>query len=69
MLAKNELIEELSDESFTVFRQVRAGLAHFSPILLAQGQLAASAVISMTLKPHILHVVGFSERRPCYLPG
>ncbi len=62
MLAKNEMIEELSDESFTVFRQVRAGLAHFSPDpSFAQGQLAASAVISMALKPHILHVVGFSE--------
>jgi len=62
MLAKNEMIEELSDESFTVFRQVRAGLAHFSSDpSFAQGQLAASAVISMALKPHILHVVGFSE--------
>ncbi len=62
MLAKNEMIEELSDESFTVFREVRAGLAHFSSCpSFAQGQLAASAVISMALKPHILHVVGFSE--------
>lgn len=62
MLAKNELIEELTDDSFTVFRQVRAGLAHFSPDpSFAQGQLAASAVISLALKPHILHVVGFSE--------
>jgi len=25
------------------------------------GQLAASAVVSLALKPHILHVVGFSE--------
>ncbi|MBN2863278.1 MAG: hypothetical protein JXN62_08970 [Bacteroidales bacterium] len=62
MLAKNELIEELSDDSFSVFRQVRAGLAHFSSDpSFAQGQLAASAVISLALKPHILHVVGFSE--------
>ncbi len=62
MLAKNELIEELIDDSFTVFRQVRAGLAHLSPIpSIAMGQLAASAVISLTLKPHILHVVGYSE--------
>jgi len=62
MLAKNELIEELSDGSFTVFREVRAGLAHFSADpSFAQGQLAASAVISLALKPHILHVVGFSE--------
>jgi methylmalonyl-CoA mutase cobalamin-binding subunit len=62
MLAKNELIEELVDDTFKVFRQVRAGLAHFSPEpSFAQGQLAASAVVSLALQPHILHVVGFSE--------
>ena len=62
MVAKNELIEGLSDSTFTVFREVRAGLAHFSSSSsFAQGQLAASAVISLALKPHILHVVGFSE--------
>jgi methylmalonyl-CoA mutase cobalamin-binding subunit len=62
MLAKNELIEELCDDSFSFFRQVRAGLAHFSSDpSFAQGQLAASAVVSLALKPHILHVVGFSE--------
>jgi hypothetical protein len=62
MLAKNELIEELKDDSFTFFREVRAGLAHFSSDpSFAQGQLAASAVVSLALKPHILHVVGFSE--------
>ncbi|MGQ9621060.1 MAG: hypothetical protein ACUVTX_08790 [Bacteroidales bacterium] len=62
MLAKNELIEELCDDTFSVFRQVRAGLAHLSPLpSIAKGQLAASAVISLALKPHILHVVGYSE--------
>lgn len=62
MLAKNDLIEELSDDSFTVFREVRAGLAHFSSNpSIAKGQLAASAVVSLALRPHILHVVGFSE--------
>lgn len=62
MLAKNELIEDLSDDSFTIFREVRAGLAHFSSVpSFAQGQLAASAVVSLALKPHILHVVGYSE--------
>ncbi len=62
MLAKNELIEELSDDTFSVFREVRAGLAHFSSDpSFAQGQLAASAVVSLALRPHILHVVGFSE--------
>jgi len=62
MMAKNELIGDLSEESFVVFREVRAGLAHFSPNpSFAMGQLAASAVISLSLEPHILHVVGFSE--------
>ncbi|MCI0522409.1 MAG: hypothetical protein L0Y37_02025, partial [Bacteroidales bacterium] len=62
MLAKDELISELKNDSFNVLREVRAGLAHFSSNpSFAQGQLAASAVISLALKPHILHVVGFSE--------
>lgn len=62
ILAKNELIETLKDEKFGVFREVRAGIAHFSGEPdKAKGQLAASAVISLALKPHILHVVGFSE--------
>ncbi len=62
MLAKNEMIESLAGDEFTVYRQVRAGLAHFaSKPCFAKGQLAASAVISLALKPHILHVVGYSE--------
>ena len=70
MLAKTELIESLRDEGFTVFREVRAGIAHFSSHPdTAKGQLAASAVISLTLKPHILHVVGFSEGDHAVFPG
>ena len=62
MLAKDEMIGRLTGENFTVFRQVRAGLAHFSSNpLFAKGQLAASAVISLVMKPHIIHVVGYSE--------
>ncbi len=62
LLAKKELIEELEDESFSMFREVRAGLAHFSSDpSLAKGQLAASAVVGLSLHPHIYHVVGFSE--------
>ena len=62
MLAKKELIEELEDGNFKVIQEVRAGIAHFSSIpSVAQGQLAASALISLSLKPHILHVVGYSE--------
>jgi hypothetical protein len=69
MLAKKELIEELEDTDFKMIREVRGGLAHFSAEpQIAKGQLAASAVISLSLKPHILHVVGFSEGDHASLP-
>lgn len=62
MLAKIELIEALETDGFKTYRQVRAGLSSFSSDpFIAKGQLAASASLSMLLKPHILHVVGFSE--------
>lgn len=62
MLAKQELIDELAGADFTVFREVRAGLGSLSPRAnLAKGQMVASGVVAMALRPHILHVVGFSE--------
>jgi len=62
MIAKNELIEELRDDNFNIIREVRAGIAHFSPDPhIAKGQLATSAFISLALKPHILHVVAYCE--------
>jgi len=62
MSAKIDLIEGLHDATFTSYREVRAGIAHFSSIpAVAQGQVASSAVISLALRPHILHVVGYSE--------
>jgi len=62
MIAKLEMIQSLEDETFTVYREVRAGIAHFSANpSIAKGQLAASALVSLAMKPHILHVVGFSE--------
>lgn len=62
MLAKIELIESLEDNSFKTYRQVRAGLASLSADLeVAKGQLAASTYLAMSIKPHIVHVVGFSE--------
>lgn len=62
MLAKIELIESLEDENFKAYRQVRAGLASLSADLnVAKGQLAASTYLAMSVKPHIVHVVGFSE--------
>lgn len=62
MLAKIELIGALEDSSFKTYRQVRAGLASLSADLdVAKGQLAASTYMAMSVKPHIVHVVGFSE--------
>jgi hypothetical protein len=62
MLAKKQMIESLVDHQFTVYTEVRAGLASLSSDPnIAKGQLAASTVLSLSIKPHILHVVGYSE--------
>lgn len=62
MLAKAEMVESLHDESFTSMRQVRAGLLSLAPDMdVARGQLAASATLALGLKPHIIHVVSFTE--------
>lgn len=62
MLAKIEMIEELEDETFTVYRQARTGIASMpSDLFQAKGQLAASAQLSLAIKPHIYHVVGYCE--------
>lgn len=62
MLAKLELLSELEDPGFTVLREVRAGIASIPPgPAEAKGHVAASASYSMALRPHILHVVGFTE--------
>lgn len=69
MMAKNELIEELKDDNFDFYREVRAGIAHFSPIFsVAKGQLAASSLIMLYMKPHILHVVAYCEGDHAVLP-
>lgn len=62
MFAKKELVAELEDEHFQIFTQVRGGLAHFASNLgVAKGQLGATTALGLFLKPHIVHVVGFSE--------
>ncbi|MFA5636759.1 MAG: cobalamin B12-binding domain-containing protein [Anaerovoracaceae bacterium] len=62
MLAKILLIESLHDKDFTSYRQARAGLLHLSPREnVAKGQLAASTVHALQIKPHIIHVVGYCE--------
>ena len=62
MLAKIELIESLHDDDFTSLRQTRAGLLSFAADMdIAKGQLAASTVVQLAIKPAIIHVVGYSE--------
>jgi hypothetical protein len=62
MLAAIELLNELEDESFIYLKQIRAGLTHFSIDMdVAKGQLAASTLLGLALKPQIIHVVSYSE--------
>lgn len=62
MLAKLTLVESLRTDDFVPFRQCRAGLSHFSNDLnMAKGQLANATTTMLGLRPHIVHVVGYSE--------
>ncbi|TFF93304.1 MAG: methionine synthase [Promethearchaeota archaeon] len=69
MLAKNELLHSLADNSFHIIKQVRTGLASF-PLNLnkAKGQLAAATLIQLAIKPDIVHVVSFSEAKHAAQP-
>ncbi|MCL2391102.1 MAG: cobalamin-dependent protein [Oscillospiraceae bacterium] len=62
VLAQIELSESLADKDFRVYRQTRAGLPFLSgDDAIAKGQLAASTALQMNVRPHIIHVVGYSE--------
>jgi hypothetical protein len=64
MLAKLDLISRLEGDDFSTLREVRAGITSLpGDFGKAKGHMAASAVLSLLLKPHILHVVGFTEAR------
>lgn len=57
-----EMVESLHDKNFKTYRQVRAGLPFLcSDMDIAKGQLAASTYLSMSIHPHIIHVVGYCE--------
>lgn len=62
MLAVLEIIQTLEDDQFQVWRQTRTGLLSF-PLEpeAAKAHLSAATYLQMALKPHIVHVVGFSE--------
>lgn len=69
VLAQIELAESLSDDTFHIYRETRAGLPFLSGDLdAAKGQLAASTVLQMAVKPHIIHVVGYSEAEHAATP-
>ena len=62
MIVKILLVQSLEDDHFRTYRQLRAGLAHFSTNLdMAKGQLGAATTMMMAFNPHVLHVVGFTE--------
>lgn len=62
VLAMLEMVENLQDGDFKIYRETRAGLALFNADEnIAKGQLAASTFMQMAVKPHIIHVVGFCE--------
>jgi hypothetical protein len=62
MLAKLDIVAMLKDKDFRIWREIRAGLASLSPKpSLAKGQLAASTLLALQIRPHIIHVVGFCE--------
>jgi hypothetical protein len=62
MLAVLDLIEPLANDDFRIWRQTRTGLLSY-PLdpEAARAHLAASVYLQMALKPHIVHVVGYSE--------
>jgi len=62
VLAQIELTESLADDNFRIYRQTRAGLPFLSgDANVAKGQLATTTALQMNVKPHIIHVVGYSE--------
>jgi hypothetical protein len=62
MLAKLELVEALQNGHFRVWRETRGGLTSYPPDpSVARGHLAATVMLQMQLKPHIVHIVGHTE--------
>jgi hypothetical protein len=62
MLAVIALIEPLQHEDFRIWKQTRTGLLSY-PVdsTAARSHLSASIYLQMALKPHIIHVVGYTE--------
>ncbi|GAB4471651.1 MAG: hypothetical protein Kow00124_08900 [Anaerolineae bacterium] len=61
-LAQIELAESLADGQMRIWRQTRTGLLSY-PLDVAQARahLAQSVMLQMAVRPHIIHVVGYTE--------
>jgi methylmalonyl-CoA mutase cobalamin-binding subunit len=61
-LAILEMSEGFADESFRIWRQTRTGLLSY-PVnqVRARAHLAQSTMLQMATRPHIIHVVGYTE--------
>jgi hypothetical protein len=62
MLAIQSLIGSLRSDDFRIWTQTRTGLLSY-PVdpTAARAHLATSVYIQMAMKPHIVHVVGYTE--------
>lgn len=62
MLAILEMIDGLKTPEFRIWKQARTGLLSY-PLNLAEARahLATSIYLQMSLRPHIIHIVGFTE--------
>ncbi len=62
MLAILDLISPLADQDFRIWRQTRTGLLSYPlDIDSARAHLVASIYLQMSIKPHIVHIVGHTE--------
>jgi len=62
MLACLEMIAPLAGDDFRIWKQTRTGLLSFPlDVDAARAHLATSTYLQMSLKPHIVHVVGHTE--------
>ncbi len=62
MLAVLELIAPLAGADFRIWRQTRTGLLSYPlDTAAARAHLVAGVYLQMALRPHIVHVVGYTE--------
>ena len=62
MLAILKMIQPQEDPDFRIWRQTRTGLLSYPvDVDAARAHLASSVYLQMALRPHILHVVGYTE--------